>query len=83
MIDPSNPEILSYEPNNNAIINSLPDNSLKVVVNDTNGYGLDENLSDILLDNGTDQYSVSSGNASLNISPDQNGNYDIILTHCQ
>ena len=80
LIDPSNPEILSYEPNNNAIINSLPDNSLKVVVNDTNGYGLDENLSDILLDNGTDQYSVSSGNASLNISPDQNGNYDIILT---
>ena len=80
LLTPSLPQILSYSPNNNAVVNSLPDNSLKVVVNDVNGYGLDENLSDILLDNGTDQYSVSSGNASLNITPDQNNNYEISLT---
>ncbi len=80
LISPSAPQIISYDPNDNAVLNSLPDNCLKVVVNDANGYGLDENLSDILLDNGTEQYSVSSGNATLNISQDQNSNYEITLT---
>ncbi len=79
LISPSNPQIIGYEPENNAVLNSLPDNSLKVIVHDTNGYGLDESLSDILLDNGTDQYSVSSGNATLDISANQDGNYDIKL----
>ncbi|MDD3050390.1 MAG: copper resistance protein CopC [Candidatus Cloacimonetes bacterium] len=76
---PDTPEIISHTPADNANINTLANNRVVVQIRDNNGFGLDQNASDIFVAGPNFTYSNGNG-AELSITSVSAGVYNVTLT---
>lgn len=78
LLNPVNPNVLSYTPVQNSKINLLNNNMIIVNIDDNNGFGLNQELTNITLSSQNYNY-IPGVNAIKTLTQNTEGTYDLIL----
>lgn len=78
LLNPVNPEIISYLPVQNSKINLLSNNEVIVNISDDNGFGLNQQLTNITLSNQSYSY-IPGVNAVKTLTQNTDGTYNLVL----